>query len=148
MDLMAEQFSGLNLKDNQIYLLSDFDINLFQNGKYILNVKRSTTSHGSVHTMINRYKAFCQIHCLKQLITCPAHVSCNTSTFIDHILTDSTEKIFQFGIINSAISDHQLIFCTRKVKRVKLHKCNNVLLRSLKHHTASLFVEELRKVIF
>ena len=36
MDLMAEKFSGLNLKDNQIYLLSDFNINLFQNGKYIL----------------------------------------------------------------------------------------------------------------
>ena len=68
MDLMVEKFSNLNLKDNEIYLLGDFNINLFQNGKYILNGKRSTTSQGSVHTMINRYKEFCQIHCLRWLV--------------------------------------------------------------------------------
>ena len=46
MDLMIERFSNLNLKDNEIYLLGDFNINLFQNGKCILNRKRSTTSLG------------------------------------------------------------------------------------------------------
>ena len=148
MNLMVEKVSNLNLKDNEIYLLGDFNINLFQNGKYILNGKRSTTSQGSVHTMINRYKEFCQIHSLKQLITCPTRVTCNTSTLIDHILTNSTEKIFQSGIIDSGISDHQLIFCTRKVKRVRFHKHNNVLLRSLKHYTINLFVEGLRKIRF
>ena len=96
--------------------------------------------------MINRYGEFCQIHSLKRLITCPTRVTCNTSTLIDHILTNSSEKIFQPGVIDSRISDHQLIFCTRKVKRVKFHKHNNVLLRSLKHYTVNLFVEGLRKV--
>ena len=148
MDIMVEKFSNLNLKDYEIYLLGEFSINHFQNGKDILNGKRSTTSQGSVHTMINRYKEFCQIHSLKQLITCPTRVTCNTSTLIDHILTNSTEKIFQSGIIDSGISDHQLIFCTRKVKRVKFHKHNNVLLRSLKHYTVNLFVEGLRKLNF
>ena len=54
MDLMINKFSNLNLKENEIYLLGDFNINLFQNDKYIPNGKRSTTSQGSVHTMINR----------------------------------------------------------------------------------------------
>ena len=85
--------------------------------------------------MINRYKEFCQIHSLKQLVTCPIRVTSNTSILIDHILTNSTEKIFQSSIIDSGISDHQLIFCTRKVKRVTFHKHNNVLLKSLKHYT-------------
>ena len=53
---MVEKFSNLNLIDNEIYLLGDFNINLFQNGNYILNRRRSTTSQGSVHTFINRYK--------------------------------------------------------------------------------------------
>ena len=131
MDLMVEKFSNLNLKDNEIYLLGDFNINLFQNGKYILNGKRSTTSQGSVHTMINRYREFCQIHSLKQLITCPTRITCNISTHIDLILTSSTEKIFQSGVIDSGISDHRLFFCTKKVKRAQFHKHNNVLLRSL-----------------
>ena len=147
MDLMVEKFSNLNLKDNEIYLLGDFNINLFQIGKHILNGKRSTTSQGSVHTMINRYKEFCQIHSLEQLITCPTRVTCNTSTLIDHILTNSTEKIFQSSIIDSGISDHQLIFFTRKVKRVRFHKDSNVLLRSLKHYTINLFVEGLQRFV-
>ena len=64
MDLMVESFSNLNLKDIDIYLLGDFNVNLFQNGKYILNGKRGTTSEGLVVTMINRYKEFCQIQSL------------------------------------------------------------------------------------
>ena len=132
---MVEPFSNLNLKDNNIYILGDFNINFFQNGKYILNGKRGT--------MINRYKEFCQIKSLKQLITCSTPVTCNICTFIDHILTNSTEKIFQSGIIESGISDHQLIFCTIKVKRVKFHRHNNVVLRSLNHYTINLFVEGL-----
>ena len=33
MDLMVEKFSNLNLKDIEVYLLSDFNINLFKKGK-------------------------------------------------------------------------------------------------------------------
>ena len=43
------------------------------------------------------------------------------------------------------MSDHQLIFCTRKVKQTKF---NNVFLRSLKLYTAIRFVGELQKVNF
>ena len=72
----------------------------------------------------------------------------NTSTLIDHILTNFTEKIFQSGVIDSGTSDHQLIFCKRKVKRVKFHEHNNVVLKSLKHYTVNLFVKGLQKVNF
>ena len=56
--------------------------------------------------MLNKYEKFCQIHSLKKLITCPTRVTCSTST-LDHILTNSTEKVFQSGIIDSGISDYQ-----------------------------------------
>ena len=47
------------------------------------------------------------------------------------------------------MSDHQLIFCTRKVKRTKFNKHNNnVFLRFLKHYTVNVFVEKLQKVNF
>ena len=77
---------------------------------------------GPVHTFINKYQEFCRIFSLKQLITCPTRATCNTSSLIDHILTNSTKKIFQSGIIYCGMSDHQLIFCTRKVKRAKFNK--------------------------
>ena len=56
MDLMVGKFSNLNLKDNEMYHLGDFNIIFFQNGEYIINGKISTASQRSVHTIINRYK--------------------------------------------------------------------------------------------
>ena len=76
MELIVKSFSVLNLKDNQIYLLGDFNINLLQNGNYILNRKGIAVCEGAVHTLINKYQEFCQIFSLKQ---CPTHVTCNTS---------------------------------------------------------------------
>ena len=93
---------------------------------------------------------FCQIHSfLLKTISKMSH-TCNMKNLHSYwpLLTNSTEEIFQSGIIDCGISDHQLIFCTRKVERVKFHQHNNVLLRSPKHYTVNLFVEGLRKVIF
>ena len=101
-----------------------------------------------VHTSINKYQEFCQIFSLKQLITCPTRVPWSTSSLIDHILTNSAEKIFQSVITDCGMSDHQLIFHTRKVKRTKSNKHNNVFLRPLKHYTVNVFVEKLQKVNF
>ena len=56
LDLMVEKFTNLNLKDNDRYLLGDFIIHLYENGKYILNGKRTTNSQGSFHTLRNIYK--------------------------------------------------------------------------------------------
>ena len=114
IELIVNSFSLSNLKDNEIYLLGDFNINLLQNGNYILNTKGMAACQGTVHTLINKYQEFCQIFSLKQLITCPTRVTCNTSSLIDHILPNSTEKIFQPGIIDRGMSDHQLFFVQEK----------------------------------
>ena len=52
---------------------------------------------------------------LSQLIDCQTRITSNTSTLIDHILTNSQENISQSGAIDTAISDHSLIYCTRKI---------------------------------
>ena len=119
-----------------------------ENGNCILNRKGLAACQGPVHTLINKYQEFCQVFSLKQLITYPTRVTCNTSSLIDHILTNSTEKIFQACITDCGTSDHQLNFCTRKVKRAKFNKHNNVFLRSLKHYKVNVFVVELQKVKF
>ena len=148
MKLIVKSFSLLNLKDNELYLLGDFNINLLQNGNYILNTQGMAFCQGAVHTLINRYQGFCQIFSSKQLINYPTRVTCNTSSLVDYIPTNSSEKIFQSGIIDCGMSDHQLIFCTRKVKRAKFNKHSNVFLRSLKHYTVNVFVKKLQKVNF
>ena len=39
-------------------------------------------------------------------------------------------------------------FCTRKIKRAKFNKHNNLFLRLFKHYRVNVFVEELQKVNF
>ena len=46
----------------------------------------------------------------------------NTSTILDHILTNSTDKIIQVGTMDIGLSDHQLIYCTRKKLKKKIPK--------------------------
>ena len=38
MKLIVKMFSFLNIKNNEIYLLGDFNINLSHNGNYILTL--------------------------------------------------------------------------------------------------------------
>ena len=61
MELLVKSFFLLNLKDNEIYCLSDFNINLLQNGNYISNSKGMAACQGPVHTLMNTYQEFCQI---------------------------------------------------------------------------------------
>ena len=56
----------------------------------------------------------------------------HTLTLIDHIITNCEEKVTQSGVINISLSDHQLIFCTRKIKRVKKTTTNRSLFVHLK----------------
>ena len=58
-------------------------------------------------------------------------------------------KISQKGVINVGVSDHQLIFCTRKISRIKTggdHKYLNFC--SLKNYTAGYYKETLKQVDF
>ena len=76
---------------------------------------------------------FCSNLGLKQLIKVPTRITCNTFTSIDHILTSSSKKVVQAGIIETSLSDHQLIFYTWKIKRAKPDKHNYLTFRSMKN---------------
>ena len=62
---------------------------------------------------------FCTMHSLKQLIQFPTRVMCSTSTLSDHVLASFPLRAFQKGVIKVGLSDHQLIFCTRKISKFK-----------------------------
>ena len=42
-------------------------------------------------------------------------VTMTTSSLIDHIVTNTPEKIFDAGVIHTGISDHSLVFAIRKI---------------------------------
>ena len=71
-------------------------------------------------------------------------VTCSTSTLIDHILINAPSRVLQKGVINVGVSDHQLIFYTQKISRIKTggaHKYLNFC--SIKNYTADYYKEAL-----
>ena len=56
--------------------------------------------------------------------------------------------MIQSGVIEVGLSDHQMIFCSRKILRTKFNKHNTVKIRSLKNYSKDLFLESLQNVNF
>ena len=104
--------------DNEIFLVSDFNVNLY-NGKYIFKGNQFMQSRIPSTSLVSQYKLFCHIFSLEQIIK---HATCtkySSSQLIDHILANSREKISQSGVIDMGILYHQLIYMTRKLHRMK-----------------------------
>ena len=100
--------------DNEIFLLGDFNINLLHNGKYTLKENQTMQNRIPSASLVSQYKLFCQRYSLEQIIKHATRTTCSSSTLIDHILTNSREKISQSGVIDIGISDHQLIYLTQQ----------------------------------
>ena len=89
------------------------------------------------------------MHGSQQLIKSPSRVTCGTSTLIDHILAFLSSRVSQKGVINVGISNHQLIFCIRKLSLVKtgcIYKYLNF--RSLKNYTVYSYKKALKQLDF
>ena len=98
---------------------------------------------------VKNYHQFCMMHGLKQLIQSLTRVTCSLSTLIDHILTSAPSRVSQKGVIDVGVSDHQLIFCTRKISRIKTGSTHKYLnFRSLKNYTADYYKEALKRIDF
>ena len=69
---------------------------------------------------------FVLFFCLHQLIKVLKRITCNNAIIIDHILASYPERVTQQNIIDVGLSDHQIIFCTRKIARIKEARANKL----------------------
>ena len=125
------------------------NINILQNGINLLEKNPVNTSKGKnvISSNVKNYIEFCSTMGLKQLIKVPTTITSNISTLIDHILTSTSEEVIQAGIIETSLSDHQLIFCTRKIKRAKPNK-HNYLTFCAKNFSTEIYEDAPGKLTF
>ena len=71
-----------------------------------------------------------------------------TKTLIGHILMNSAEKVIQSGIVEMGLSDHGVIYCTRKTSLLKLNEHCKISIRSIINFSDKIFVEQLRATKF
>ena len=118
VQIIAE-FETLDLNDEH-YILGDFNINLLFKGKHVFDKPNEFRQfYKELSPDIKKYTEFCSTYGFKQLIKSPTRTTCSTSTLIDHILTNTKEYMSQSGIIDTAVSDHYMVYCTRKIPRAK-----------------------------
>ena len=148
LDLIPNDFASLNPEKKEIVVLGDMNVNLLQNGKYLLENKNSIKDVGQTHSLFKQYKHFLSNFGLNQLVRNPTQVTTETSTLIDHVLVNSPEKISQFGVIDSGISDHNIVYCTRKITNEKTGGKKISQFRSFRNYSAELFEEALKDINF
>ena len=145
---LNENFVKLDTTNKETYILGDFNTNFYHNGKYII-CKNNTLISRSVTNDARNYHQFCTMFGLKQIIKSPARVTCRNTSLIDHILASIPSRVSQHGVINVSVSDHQLIYYTRKINKIKtggVHK--HITFRSFKKYTTDVYKDALKKVNF
>ena len=108
LECFNKHLDDINL-ENEIFLPRDFNINLFNNGKYILKENQAMQNCIPSKSLKSQHKLFCQKYSLEQIIKHAIRTTCSSSRLIDHILTNYWEKISQGGVIDIVISNHELI---------------------------------------
>ena len=75
-------------------------------GDFNTNVQSSKSC-----SLLKAFKQFCSCCNLSQLIKEPTRITDQSSTLIDLILVSNPDKICNSGVIQSGISDHNIIYC-------------------------------------
>ena len=97
---------------------------------------------------MSKYKELCQKFSLKEIIQEPTRIKSSTSSLLEHFLTNAGWKISQKGVIDEGLSDHKLIYCTRKNLRTKANMHNQIRVWSLKKYTLERLIKELNEINF
>ena len=106
----VEHITETGVLDKQgCYLLGDLNINLILDEKEIFNSKSYRTNGQNLPPLKKCYLDFCFSFSLEQVIPIPTRVTRKTATLIDHVLTNSSQKVSQCGVVELGISDHYLV---------------------------------------
>ena len=85
------------------------------------------------------------IYGLSQLITEPTRVTQDSKTLIDLCITNSPEKITNSGVIHLGISDHSLVFLSRKTQYCRTGP-RVIETRQFKHFNRGKFLSDLNQL--
>ena len=77
LKIRNENFPFIYTDAKETYILDDFDINMYENNKYIVH-ENNTVCEKFASADAKKYHRFCTMHGLKQLIHCPTRVTCST----------------------------------------------------------------------
>ena len=117
LETINTHFNKLDTNNNEIYILGNFNINLYLQNSYIFQKKNNLLQSQSIPRGIKKYYEFCTMFDLIKEI--PTRVTCSSSTIIDHILASFPDRVSQQDVIDKGLSDNQITYYTIKTSRIK-----------------------------
>ena len=129
-DHFEKLIKQIDNENKEIYILGDLNCNLLEEKAYF-------------NAPTNKLNSLYELYQLSQLIKEPTRITMKSSSLIDHVVTNTPEKISHSGVIHTGISDHSLIYAIRKIKAFQKTDC--VEIRNMKNFNESKFIEELYK---
>jgi len=153
-ELLGNSIANSGSFDKQeVYILGDTNYNLLdRKNKLILKKGYRFSSDDSNYTtplyLTKKYVELIRTYGLTQLIEEPTRITDKTSTLLDHILVNTPSKVVQSGVLNKCISDHDMIYMTRKHQNIRTGQHNTVKIRSMKKYTKELFIQKLSEIQF
>ena len=99
-------------------------------------------------SMFKKHIDLCFSHSLHQLIIEPTITTGHAKTLTDHVLTNSPEKVIQSVVIEMRLSDHELIYCSKKVSLIKLNERCEISFRSMKNYSDKIIMYKSRSIKF
>ena len=91
LETFFNDLKHIDFHKNEVYFLGDFNVNLLLNDKFILKENQSLDVSSP---LVSKYREICQTFSLKEIIQEPTRVTSNTSSLLDHILTNAGWKIW------------------------------------------------------
>ena len=130
-DDFEKLIKAIDNENKEVYILGDLNCNMLKTDK-------------DANIPTKKIKSLYELYQLTQMIDEATRVTMTTSSLIDHIVTNTPEKISDSGVIHTGISDHSLVFAIRKISVID--KQENILeIRNMKNFNEEKFIEDLLK---
>ena len=84
---------------------------------------------------------------MTQIIKDSTRVTATTKSIIDLIMVSDVDKISLQGVLPSGLSDHFIIYRTRKTVKSLLNKHHTTIIRSMKHYSKEMLTELLQTTV-
>ena len=89
LETFFNDLKDIDLHKSEVFFLGDFNVNLLLNDKFILKENQSIDFRNLSSPLVTKYKELYQTFSLKEIIQEPTHVTSNTSSLLDQILTNA-----------------------------------------------------------
>ena len=101
MSVFSDTIESLSVENKEVLVLGDFNCDF--------STKKTT------HPECKQMKCLFKSLSFSQLINSPTRIASESSTLIDLIATNNPQNIRSSGVLSSGLSDHELIYCVRKL---------------------------------